>query len=69
MQEVADSIWKNKRRYTPEVLKLRRMLRRMEAALELPTTSRLQPTRTKVLRKTTRVKKGIYQTNFGIKYF
>lgn len=46
MQEIADSVWEKKRRYTPEVLKLRRLLRKMQAGLKMTTSLPKNPTRT-----------------------
>lgn len=46
MQEFADAIWNRKKRYTPEVLKLRRILRKMLTSMEFRTNSPKSPTRT-----------------------
>lgn len=54
MQEVADSVWNRKRRYTPEVLKIRKILRRMQAALDKNPT---RTTRT-TYKGTTAVERG-----------
>lgn len=60
MQEIADSIRNRKRRYTPEVLKLHRILREMQVAKEFTTSSPKKPTRTtrNTYIETTAVKKG-----------
>ncbi|XP_026331407.1 uncharacterized protein LOC113238787 [Hyposmocoma kahamanoa] len=46
MQAIANSIGNRKRRYTPEILKLHRILRKMQSALGFTINSPKKPTRT-----------------------
>lgn len=60
MQAIANSIGNRKRRYTPEILKLHRILRKMQSALGFTTNSPKKPTRTtrNTHQETTTDKKG-----------